>query len=102
MLSCWNEDPDQRPDFGKLGEALENLLKALPVLEASQEAVYINQVLEVSAGAAGFSNAALEPPGGRRSLREAAGGVAASNEYVEMEEGHLRCNPGPVEPVKDC
>lgn len=95
MVSCWNEDPDHRPDFGKLGEALKCLLNGLPVLEASQEALYMNQVLEVSAAAAGFDDALTECGGGR-SLREAApeGVAAARNEYVDLEDGYLRCTTG--------
>lgn len=97
MLSCWNEDPDNRPDFGKLGQALNCLLNDLPALEASQEAIYMNRVLEVSAGAAGFDHAALQSGGGWN-LRDsaAAGGLAVRNEYVDLDDGYLKCITGSV------
>lgn len=95
MLSCWNEDPDHRPEFGRLGEALKCLLNGLPALEASQEAIYMNRVLEVSAGAAGFNDDAALQSGGRGTPR-------ARNDYVDMEDGYLKCIAGPVLPLKDC
>uniref|UniRef100_A0A1A8D3X2 receptor protein-tyrosine kinase n=1 Tax=Nothobranchius kadleci TaxID=1051664 RepID=A0A1A8D3X2_NOTKA len=54
MHSCWSSDPNLRPNFGDLVGTLEHLLSELPVLEACQEALYINQGLE-AAEAAGAS-----------------------------------------------
>ncbi|KAJ8405378.1 hypothetical protein AAFF_G00318510 [Aldrovandia affinis] len=48
MLSCWSRNPMHRPDFVELGGTLKGLLSKLPPLEASQEAHYINQGLEVA------------------------------------------------------
>ncbi|XP_034019939.1 tyrosine-protein kinase Mer [Thalassophryne amazonica] len=49
MHTCWDQDPNQRPGFRELGEMLKALLSELPVLDASQEACYINQGLEAAA-----------------------------------------------------
>nr|XP_054590149.1 tyrosine-protein kinase Mer isoform X2 [Nothobranchius furzeri] len=54
MHSCWSSDPNLRPNFRDLVGTLEHLLSELPVLEACQEALYINQGLE-AAEAAGAS-----------------------------------------------
>uniref|UniRef100_A0A1A8MG83 receptor protein-tyrosine kinase n=1 Tax=Nothobranchius pienaari TaxID=704102 RepID=A0A1A8MG83_9TELE len=54
MYSCWSSDPNLRPNFRDLLGTLEHLLSELPVLEACQEALYINQGLE-AADAAGAS-----------------------------------------------
>ncbi|XP_067117804.1 tyrosine-protein kinase Mer isoform X2 [Osmerus mordax] len=48
MQSCWQRDVTLRPGFRELGERLKVLLCALPVLEACQEAHYINQGLEAA------------------------------------------------------
>ncbi|KAF3697469.1 Tyrosine-protein kinase receptor TYRO3 [Channa argus] len=65
MRSCWDQEPDQRPGFRELGETLKGLLSELPVLEASQEASYINQGLEVAAAAAAASFEQQRDTGGR-------------------------------------
>ncbi|KAM4714654.1 tyrosine-protein kinase receptor TYRO3 [Anableps anableps] len=51
MKSCWDSEPSLRPDFRYLLEALKGLLFELPVLEAWQEARYINQGLDAASGA---------------------------------------------------
>ncbi|KAG8006351.1 Tyrosine-protein kinase receptor UFO, partial [Nibea albiflora] len=77
---------------GELGETLKGLLSELPVLEASQEASYINQVLEVSAAVA----ASQEPQtnsGGRLEnvyLPTPVGAAAAKDDDFEEEEGYLK------------
>ena len=48
MQSCWQRDVTLRPGFRELGERLKALLCTLPVLEACQEAHYINQGLEAA------------------------------------------------------
>ncbi|XP_046904833.1 tyrosine-protein kinase receptor TYRO3 isoform X2 [Hypomesus transpacificus] len=48
MQSCWQRDVTLRPGFRELGERLKVHLCALPVLEACQEAHYINQGLEAA------------------------------------------------------
>lgn len=64
MRSCWDQDPVRRPSFSELLQMLRGLLAELPELEASQEASYMNQVLEVSAATAAIQ---LTPqPGGDR------------------------------------
>ncbi|XP_071334296.1 tyrosine-protein kinase Mer isoform X2 [Trachinotus anak] len=94
MKSCWDKDPNRRPGFGELGETLKGLLSELPVLEASQEASYINQGLEVAAAAAAAS---LEPQtdsggrGGNVYLPNPVGAAAAArDEDMEEEDGYLK------------
>lgn len=92
MLSCWNDEPTCRPDFRELGETLKRLLSELPVLEASQEASYINQFLEVSAAAAAMYNPQMESGGGENVyLAAPVGAAAARNEDMEIEDGYLKC-----------
>ncbi|XP_026188440.1 ephrin type-A receptor 2 isoform X2 [Mastacembelus armatus] len=95
MQSCWHEEPNRRPGFGELGETLKGLLSELPVLEASQEASYINQGLEVAAAAA--AGASVEPQtdsgagGVNFYLPAPRGAAAARDEDVEAEDGYLMC-----------
>lgn len=49
--SCWESEPNLRPDFRDLLDTLNCLLSELPVLEADQEATYINQGLDVDVAA---------------------------------------------------
>ncbi|XP_056156208.1 tyrosine-protein kinase receptor TYRO3 [Lampris incognitus] len=49
MWSCWHREVSHRPGFRELGRRLKDLLSELPVLEASQDALYINQGLEAAA-----------------------------------------------------
>ncbi|KAM4565173.1 tyrosine-protein kinase receptor TYRO3 [Fundulus diaphanus] len=65
MKSCWNSEPKLRPDFRHLLEELKGLLSELPVLEAWQEARYINQGLEAATGAAAESENLQTDSGGR-------------------------------------
>ncbi|TNM93427.1 hypothetical protein fugu_001603 [Takifugu bimaculatus] len=64
MRSCWDQDPVRRPSFSELLQTLKGLLAELPELEASQEASYMNQVLEVSAATAAIQH--TPQPGGDR------------------------------------
>ncbi|XP_034712606.1 tyrosine-protein kinase receptor TYRO3 isoform X2 [Etheostoma cragini] len=96
MQSCWDKEPTCRPGFGELCETLKGLLLEMPVLEASQEASYINHGLEVAAAAAGASqdpqtdskgrleNVYLPTPVG------ATAAAAARDEDVEVEDGYLK------------
>lgn len=91
MWSCWDKEPTRRPGFRELGETLKGLLSELPVLEASQEACYINQGLEVAAAAASqdpqtdsgerWENVYLPAP---------VGAAAARDEDVEVDDGYLK------------
>ena len=99
MRSCWDEEPTRRPGFRELGEALKALLSELPVLEASQEASYINQGLEVAAAtaAAATSQDPQTDFGGREGnvyLPTPVGAAAAREEDMEGEDGYLKCAPG--------
>ncbi|XP_060922253.1 tyrosine-protein kinase receptor TYRO3 [Limanda limanda] len=92
MWSCWDKEPNRRPGFRELGETLKGLLLELPVLEASQEASYINQGLEAAAAVA----ATLE----RQTYSEERwendyqptpmGASAARDEDDEEESGYLK------------
>ncbi|XP_070786011.1 tyrosine-protein kinase receptor TYRO3 [Enoplosus armatus] len=99
MRSCWDKEPTRRPGFGELGETLKGLLSELPVLEASQEASYINQGLEVAAAAAAAA-ASPDPQtdsGGRWEnvyMPTPVGAAAARDEDVEVEDGYLKCITG--------
>lgn len=88
--------PTCRPDFRELGETLKGLLSELPVLEASQEANYINQVLEVAAAVAASHDSQTDS--GRRwenvYLPTPVGAAAARDEDVEVEDGYLKCIAG--------
>ncbi|KAM9424619.1 tyrosine-protein kinase receptor TYRO3 isoform 2-T2 [Pholidichthys leucotaenia] len=96
MWSCWDKNPTQRPGFRDLVEALKGLLSELPVLEASQEAGYINQGLEA---AAAFS-ATQQPQTDSRErweniyLPTPMGATAAAREEdVDVENGYLKYVP---------
>ncbi|KAG7496404.1 tyrosine-protein kinase receptor TYRO3-like isoform X1 [Solea senegalensis] len=97
MKSCWEKEPDRRPGFAELGETLKGLLSELPVLEASQEASYINQGLEAAAAAV-----YLEPQvdsGGRCEnvyLPSPVAAVAARDDGVEEEDGYLKYTHSPL------
>ncbi|XP_047241391.1 ephrin type-A receptor 5 isoform X4 [Girardinichthys multiradiatus] len=65
MKSCWDPEPSLRPHFRDLLEVLKGLLSELPVLEAWQEARYINQGLDVAAGAGVVSENPQEDSGGK-------------------------------------
>ncbi|XP_073331157.1 tyrosine-protein kinase receptor TYRO3 [Pagrus major] len=95
MRSCWDKEPSHRPGFRELGETLKGLLSELPELEASQEASYINQVLEVAAAAA--SQDPQTDSGGRPEnvyLPAPMGDAAARDEDIEVEDGYLKCITG--------
>ncbi|XP_027894335.1 ephrin type-A receptor 1 isoform X2 [Xiphophorus couchianus] len=51
MKSCWDQEPRLRPDFSGLLDELKGLLSELPVLEAWEEASYINQGLDAASAA---------------------------------------------------
>ncbi|XP_032438400.1 uncharacterized protein LOC116732388 isoform X2 [Xiphophorus hellerii] len=51
MKSCWDQEPLLRPDFSGLLDELKGLLSELPVLEAWEEASYINQGLDAASAA---------------------------------------------------
>lgn len=51
MKSCWDQEPRLRPDFSGLLDELKGLLSELPVLEAWEEASYINQGLDAASSA---------------------------------------------------
>lgn len=103
MESCWNKEPAHRPGFRELGETLKGLLSELPALEASQEANYINQVLEVSATATAFQDPQTDS--GERwenvYLPTPVGAGAARNEDVEVEDGYLKYITGSEVKGKD-
>ncbi|XP_029382825.1 tyrosine-protein kinase receptor TYRO3 [Echeneis naucrates] len=92
MLSCWDTKPNRRPGFEELGEKLKSLLLELPVLEACQEASYINQGLEAASAMA----ASLEQQtnsGGRGEnvyLPSPAGAAADKADDMEEEGGYLK------------
>ncbi|KAM9335635.1 tyrosine-protein kinase receptor TYRO3 [Symphorus nematophorus] len=97
MRSCWEKEPSRRPGFRELGETLKGLLSELPVLEASQEANYINQGLEVAAAAA--AAAASQQPqtdsGGRGEnvylpTPVGAAAAAAAARDDDVEDGYLK------------
>uniref|UniRef100_A0A4W4GSA6 Protein kinase domain-containing protein n=1 Tax=Electrophorus electricus TaxID=8005 RepID=A0A4W4GSA6_ELEEL len=85
MLSCWHKDPSQRPCFAQLGCVLKALLSELPPLEASMEAHYINQGLELANGSQS-SAAGPVPDGTVGNLYLPA---PVSGTYME---GYLLCN----------
>lgn len=93
MHSCWESEPNLRPDFRDLLNTLNCLLSELPVLEACQEATYINQGLDVAAAAAvaGASEDPRTNPAGR-----------LENEYlplpVGVDESGNRRNPSREHP----
>lgn len=98
MRSCWDKEPTCRPGFRELGEILKGLLSELPVLEASQEACYINQGLEVAAAVAStqdppsdsagrWANVYMPSPVGATAARD-------EDEDVEVEGGYLKCITG--------
>ncbi|XP_045919678.1 tyrosine-protein kinase receptor TYRO3 [Micropterus dolomieu] len=92
MRRCWDEEPTLRPGFRELGETLKGLLSELPVLEASQEASYINQGLEVAAAVAASQDPQTDS-GGRWEnvyLPSPVGAAAARDEDVEVEGGYLK------------
>ncbi|XP_044041108.1 tyrosine-protein kinase receptor TYRO3 [Siniperca chuatsi] len=93
MQSCWDKEPTRRPGFRELGETLKGLLLELPVLEASLEASYINQGLEVAAAVAASQDPQTDS-GGRWEnvyLSTPVGAAAARDEDVEVEDGYLKC-----------
>ncbi|XP_051285550.1 tyrosine-protein kinase receptor TYRO3 isoform X2 [Dicentrarchus labrax] len=92
MRSCWDKDSARRPGFRELCETLKGLLSELPVLEASQEASYINLGLEVAAAAAAASQDPQTDSGGRWEnvyLPSPVGAAAARDEDVEVD-GYLK------------
>lgn len=105
MQRCWDEEPAHRPGFRELGEILKGLLSELPVLEASQEASYINQVLEVSAAAAASQDPHPLTDSGERwenvYLPTPVGAAAARNGDVELEDGYLKFITGSAVKVED-
>ncbi|XP_070711215.1 tyrosine-protein kinase receptor TYRO3 [Pempheris klunzingeri] len=91
MRSCWDEEAARRPGFRELGDNLRGLLLELPMLEASQEANYINQGLEVAVAAA--SHYPQTDSGGRWEnvyLPAPVGAAAATDEDVEAQDGYLK------------
>lgn len=71
---------------------LKGLLSELPALEASQEASYINQVLEVSAAVAASQDPQTNS-GGRLEnvyLPTPVGAAPARDDDFEEEEGYLK------------
>lgn len=96
MRSCWDEETTRRPAFKELGETLKSLLSELPVLEASQEAGYINQGLEVASAVAASQDSQTDS-GGRWEnvyLPTPVSAAAARDEDVEVEDGYLKCITG--------
>ncbi|XP_071782213.2 tyrosine-protein kinase receptor TYRO3 [Centroberyx gerrardi] len=102
MRSCWDKEPSCRPGFRELGDRLKGFLLELPVLEASQEAHYINQGLEVAAAtaAASYYDPHTEHEGavGNVYLPAPVGAAAApidkrdvEEEEEEEEGGYLLC-----------
>lgn len=72
---------------------LKGLLSELPVLEAGQEASYINYGLEVAAAAAAASPDPQTDSGGRWEnlyLPSPVGAATAREEDVELEDGYLK------------
>lgn len=96
MWSCWDKEPTHRPGFRELGEILKGLLSELPVLEASQEASYINQGLEVAAAAAASQDPQPDSAGRWENvyLPSPVGAAAARDEDVDVEGGYLKCITG--------
>ncbi|XP_029932442.1 tyrosine-protein kinase receptor TYRO3 isoform X2 [Myripristis murdjan] len=93
MRSCWNNEPSRRPGFMELGETLKDILRALPVLEASEEAHYINQGLEAAA-ATQDPPTDLEGATGNFYLPAPIGAAAPRDKRDEEEEdegGYLLC-----------
>lgn len=93
MWSCWDRDPNRRPGFRELGETLKVLLLELPVLEASQEAYYINQGLEVAAATAAASLEPQTDSGGRCEnvyLPTPVDAAAARDEDENADDGYLK------------
>ncbi len=92
MQSCWAQEPSGRPGFRELGDSLKGLLSELPVLEAGQEASYINQVLEVAAAAAASQDPQTDSTGRWQNvyLPTPVGAAAARDEDVEEQDGYLK------------
>lgn len=92
MFSCWESEPTQRPGFRELADRLKALLSELPVLEACQEATYINHGLEVAAAAA-YQRPQSDSGETRENvyLPAPVGAAAAPREdNVELEDGYLK------------
>ncbi|XP_028285497.1 ephrin type-A receptor 3 isoform X2 [Parambassis ranga] len=95
MRSCWDREPAQRPGFRELAEELKGLLSELPVLEASQEASYINQGLEVAAAIAASQDPQTDSGGKSTNtywpspVGAAAAAAAARDEDMD-EDGYLK------------
>ncbi|XP_028996065.1 tyrosine-protein kinase Mer [Betta splendens] len=94
MHSCWDQEPNRRPSFSEVGETLKGLLSELPALEASQEANYINQGLEIAAAAAASLGTQTDDEGRHRNvyLQNPVGAAAAAalREDYEIEDGYLK------------
>lgn len=107
MQSCWAKEPARRPGFRELGETLKGLLSELPVLEAHQEADYINLGLEA---AAAVEAASLEPQTEQRERGKnmympspvgAAAAAAAPPVDVDVEDGYLKYTTDPEDKSSD-
>lgn len=93
MRSCWDQEPNRRPSFREVGEMLKGLLSELPELEASQEASYINQGLEIAAAAAAASLETQTDTGGKWGnvyLHNPVGAAAPREDDNETEGGYLK------------
>ncbi|XP_028419388.1 tyrosine-protein kinase receptor TYRO3 isoform X1 [Perca flavescens] len=97
MQSCWDKEPTRRPGFGELCETLKGLLSELPVLEASQEASYINHGLEVAAAAAASASQDPQTDSGGRwenvylpTPVGATAAAAARDDDLEVDDGYLK------------
>lgn len=103
MHSCWDEEAARRPGFRELGEKLKGLLSELPVLEASQEASYINQVLEISAAAAASGDPQTQSGERRTNIYHPTpvGATAARDEDVD-QEGYLACITSTGDAMQEC
>lgn len=97
MRSCWDRESAQRPGFRELAEELKGLLSELPVLDASQEASYINQGLEVAAAVAASQDPQTDSGG--KSINTywpspmggaAAVATAAARDKDMDEDGYLK------------
>lgn len=99
MQSCWEEEPARRPSFRELTQMLKGLLSELPVLGASEEVSYINQVLEVSAAAAVRQNPHTHY-GERWENVYLSNPVTAAAE-VDVEDGYLKCLTGSAVNIED-
>lgn len=104
MQNCWNREPNRRPGFEELGETLKGLLSELPALEASQEASYINQGLEVAAAAAACPEPQTENCGGRGEnfyLPNPVARVENVEDVEEEEDGYLKYIAGSAVKMDD-